>query len=53
MVVPQHLGYMLASRNDVGDAILHNLGNESVLHFEEHPWAAGYESIRMAPEPGR
>jgi len=53
MVVPQHLGYMLALRNDVGDAILHNLGNESVLHFEEHPWAAGYESIRMAPEPGR
>ena len=52
MVVPQHLGYMLASRNDVGSAILHKLGNESVLHFEEHLWAAGYESIRMAPEPG-
>ena len=52
MAVPQHLGYMLASRNDVGSAILHKLGNESVLHFEEHLWAAGYESIRMAPESG-
>ena len=47
---------LLAWRNHVGEAILHdNLGNESVLfdHFEEQLWAASYESIRMAPEPGR
>jgi hypothetical protein len=45
---------VFASRNDVGDAILHeNLGNESAVfdHFEEQLWAAGYESIRMDPGP--
>jgi hypothetical protein len=46
---------VFASRNDVGDAILHeNLGNESDVfgHFEERLRAAGYESARMEPAPG-
>jgi hypothetical protein len=46
---------VFASRNDVGDVILHeNLGNESALfgHFEERLRAAGYESARMEPAPG-
>ena len=46
---------VFASRNDVGDAILHEkLDNESAIfdHFEERLWAAGYESVRMDPERG-
>lgn len=46
---------VFASRGDVGDAILHeNLGNKAAVfdHFEERLWAAGYESVRMAPERG-
>ena len=46
---------VFASRNDVGDVILHeHLGNESAVfgHFEERLRAAGYESARMEPAPG-
>ena len=55
LVSDRYRGSVFVSRNDVGDAILHeNLDKESLVfdHFEERLRAAGYEPARMAPQGG-